>query len=488
MFRSWFQRTSASPTHRAGRVVRPYQPCFESLEDRAVPANGYLATALVSDEAGVALVQDANLVNAWGIALGATGGNFWVSNAETGTTSLFHGDVNGSPFEATAALPFVNLPGGAPTGQVFNPVATDFIVNDGLGHTGSAAFIFASESGQIFGWSPGVPPPPPSTTAQVAFTASDGAIYKGITIANNGTGNFLYATDFHNDKIDVFTNAFVKTTVAGNFSDPRIPAGFAPFNITNINGKLYVTFAQQDEAREDDVTGPHLGFVDVFDTNGNLLKRLVSRGPLNAPWGMALAPSNFGRFSNSLLIGNFGDGHINAFNPNNGAFKGTLGDGNGHAIEIEGLWGLVFGNGVTAGDKNALYFSAGPDDEEHGLFGSIKMVNNLTAGINPSRTFVNFGPDFAAGFLNIKNNGPAFSGTITLELSNVPDDVTLQNTVGHAANGNLLVTFTVDDVKAGGKLQLPLLFEGDFASASNAFLGFRLVNFFAGPFSSSPTA
>jgi uncharacterized protein (TIGR03118 family) len=359
---------------------RPHHPprprlAVEPLEARAVPAatTAYIATDLVSDQPGVARTTDPTLINAWGIAVGPR--SFWVSSNGADLSEVYTGDVAGSPIVA----PFkVTIPGGAPTGQVFNST-TDFVVTNGAA-SGPAAFIFASESGAVTGWNPAVPPPMPSTNAQPAFQAADGAIYKGIALANNGTGNFLYLADFHNAKIDVLNGTFQKVTPAGNFTDPNLPAGYAPFNVAAIGGKLYVAYAKQDAAAEDDVIGPGLGFVDVFDLNGNFQSRLVSRGALNAPWAMVQATADFGDFSNDLLIGNFGDGRINAYDPATGAFHGTLSTSPGHPLVIDGLWGLAFGNGTTAGDANALYYAAGPDDETHGLFGRITAN---AAGTNP---------------------------------------------------------------------------------------------------------
>ena len=201
------------------------------------------------------------------------------------------------------------------------------------------------------------------------------AVYKGLAIGNNGTANFLYAANFHEGTIDVFDAAYAPATLAGSFSDATIPAGYAPFDIQNIGGVLYVTYALQDADAHDDVPGLGHGFINKFDLNGNFIARFVSRGSLNSPWGLAVAPAGFGAFANALLVGNFGNGRINAFNPATGALLGQLADDSGHAISIEGLWGLKFGNGGSGGDANTLYFAAGipgPDQlEDHGLFGSI---------------------------------------------------------------------------------------------------------------------
>lgn len=354
--------------HRArNRSVAGTRPrSFEALEARLVLSTSYLAHDLVSDQPGVAPVTDPNLLNAWGIAVGPV--TMWVSSNHHDLSTVYTGDVTGSPFVKNSLE--VNIPGGAPTGQVFNTTASDFMVTDGT-HTGKSLFIFASESGAVTGWAPAVPPPPPSHDAQPGFQATDGAIYKGIALAADNGSNFLYLTDFHNGKIDVLDSQFQLTQLGGSFSDPNLPDGFAPFNIAAIDGKLYVTYAKQDADKEDDTAGAGNGFIDVFTTDGDLVQRLVSHGKLNSPWGMAVAPNNFGDFGGDLLVGNFGDGKINAYDSNTGAFRGTLSSSAGHPLVTEGLWGLAFGNGTTAGDTNTLYFTAGPDDESHGLIGKI---------------------------------------------------------------------------------------------------------------------
>src|SRR5262249_25349682 len=208
------------------------------------------------------------------------------------------------------------------------------------GESGPAVFIFASETGQITGWNPRVPLPAPSTHAQLGVTVP-GAVFKGLAIANNGSGNFLYAADFHNGQIDVFDSQFHQTSLAGSFTDPDLPQGYAPFNIQNLDGKLYVTYAQQDADGQNNVPGKGKGFVDVFDTTGNLLQRVASGGPLNSPWGLALAPDGFGPFGGDLLVGNFGDGHINAYDPaDNFAFRRQLLGTDGSPVVIPGLWAL----------------------------------------------------------------------------------------------------------------------------------------------------
>jgi uncharacterized protein (TIGR03118 family) len=261
---------------------------------------------------------------------------------------------------------------GAPTGVIFN-ATTDFTVAPGQ----PARYIFATEDGTIAAWNSG------GTAVTKADLSALGARYKGLALGSSGGKNYLYAANFSAGRVDVFDANFVPAALAGTFTDPGLPAGFAPFNIQNVGDKLYVTYALPDAAKEDDVSGPGNGYVNVFDTSGNLLRRLVSQGPLNSPWGVVLAPAGFGGFGGALLVGNFGDGRINAFNPATGAWLGALRDGSGKALTIDGLWGLTFGNGTRAGDTHTLYFTAGIAGggavEDHGLFGSIAPSVSVTA-------------------------------------------------------------------------------------------------------------
>jgi uncharacterized protein (TIGR03118 family) len=360
----------------------------EALEERSLMSANFLQTNLASDLPGLAQLQDPTLKNAWGISLSPNGGAFWISSNGGGVSELYLGDLNGNSISA----PFkVTIPGGSPTGQVFNPNqpvmangnSTDFSVTDGT-NTAASVFIFASRTGAITGWNPtvGAPIQTPfgmlSGTAEVGFQARDGAIYDGLALGTVGAAHFLYAADFHNGKIDVIDGQFHKVALGANgfgtFTDPNLPQGFAPFNIQNLGGKLYVTYAKQDATATRDVAGPGNGFIDVYDTGGHLLQRLASGGTLNSPWGLALAPSNFGTFSNDLLVGNFGDGTISAFNPATGAFLGQAQDANGNTVHIDGLWGLAFGNGVSSGPTNTLFFSAGINGGRDGLFGSLQLT------------------------------------------------------------------------------------------------------------------
>jgi uncharacterized protein (TIGR03118 family) len=322
---------------------------------------------LVSDVPGLALHTDPDLVNPWGISHSATS-PFWVSDNGTGVSTLYNTAGTKQALVVTIPPPAASPAGttSTPTGQVFNASA-DFVVTNGS-VSGPARFIFTTEDGTISGWNPTVDP----THAILAVDKSgSGAIYKGLAIGANASGNFLYAANFHAGTIDVFDKDFHQVQLAGSFTDPNIHRGFAPFNIQNIGGKLYVTDAKQDADREDDVAGPGNGFVDVFDTNGSLLQRLATRGRLNSPWGLLLAPASFGPYANDLLVGNFGDGRINIVDPVTGEFIDQLRGADNRAITIDGLWGLIVGNGGNGGDTDKVYFTAGPDDETHGLFGSL---------------------------------------------------------------------------------------------------------------------
>jgi len=335
-------------------------------------ATRFVETDLVSDRAGGAATTDSALVNPWGIATGPTS-PFWISDNEEGVSTLY--DTSGTPFPAGAPLvvtlpPPAESPSGTtatPTGVVFNGTS-DFVITEGA-QSGPALFIFATEDGTISGWNQVVDVGNGLLTVD---NSSSGAVFKGLALGSNGTGNFLFATDFSHGTIDVFDHNFAPATMAGEFRDPNIPAGFAPFGIQNIDGNLYVTYAKQNGEKHDDVAGAGNGFVDVFDTDGNLMRRFASQGTLNSPWGLVLAPASFGTFSQALLVGNFGDGRINAFDASSGKFLGQLPGETGAPISISGLWGLIIGNGAKGGDADTLYFTAGTDDEKHGTFGSLR--------------------------------------------------------------------------------------------------------------------
>jgi len=338
----------------------------------------FTVTNLVADTAGTAArTTDAHLVNPWGIAFGPTTA-IWVANNHDATATQYDGNGKAQP---TATPLVVNLAPSAagaafnPTGTVFN-ASGDFVVSATA--PGASHFIFAGEGGMIAGWSPGVD----RTHAITAFTAADGAVYKGLAIANNGAGKFLYATDFHGNKVDVFDTHFTKQTASATafaFVDPTLPAGYAPFGIQALNTgaagatQIYVTYARQNGTDNHDQTnGAGLGLLDIFDTNGVFVSHLVTTGGLlNAPWGVALAPADFGTLSNAVLIGNFGDGKINAFATGTGALVGAVADSNGTAFAQPGLWGIAFGNDTSNQPHNTLFFSAGVDDQANGEFGRI---------------------------------------------------------------------------------------------------------------------
>lgn len=336
----------------------------------------YQQTNLVSDLDGVAKFKDAHLVNAWGLVHGPAT-PWWISDNGAGVSTLYDGNGNAFPPPPTGPLvvtipPPASAPPGtlaAPTGVVFNGTS-GFVVSKGS-NSGASRFIFSTEDGTIAGWNPAVDP----THAVLAVDRSAvgaGAVYKGLAIGSTKDGTFLYATNFRFGKIEMFDANF---HLVSSFTDQQLPVGYAPFGIQSIGGNLYVTFALQDAAKHDDVAGQGHGFVDVFSTSGQLMRRLISHGQLNSPWGLALAPASFGIFSNDLLVGNFGNGRINVYDPNTGERLGQLKSQAGDPIVIDGLWALEFGNDAIAGPSNVLFFTAGIDGEMHGLFGKIQSVS-----------------------------------------------------------------------------------------------------------------
>lgn len=361
-----------------------------AADAQANTAHGfYQQTNLVSDLPNIAKFQDPNLVNSWGLSHGPTS-PWWISDNGTGVATVYDGNgtpVNplspGAPPLVVTIPPPAGSPAGtmaAPTGNVFNGTS-DFVVS-GPGGSGPSRFIFATEDGTISGWNPTADP----THAILAVDRSTvnqggvntGAVYKGLALASNSSGNFLFATNFRFGTVEKFDGTF---TLVKSFSDPSLFKNcspttqcYAPFGIQNIGGNLYVTFALQDAHHHDDVAGPAHGFVDVFDTSGNLIRRLISHGRLDSPWGLALAPADFGLFSNALLVGNFGNGRINVYDLNTGEFLGQLRDQTNTPITIDGLWALGFGNDANAGLHNELFFTAGINGEADGLFGKITFV------------------------------------------------------------------------------------------------------------------
>jgi uncharacterized protein (TIGR03118 family) len=314
---------------------------------------------LVGDSSGAAPATDGTLVNGWGLSAGPTT-PWWVSDNGTNASTLYTG--SGAKQALTVTVP------GAPTGTVFNGSASAFVISQN-GKSGAARFLFATEGGTILGWSPAVNG---ATAIAGVDQSSAGAVYKGLTTLNDR----LYATDFHNGRVDVFDAAFKPVTAA--FADPKLPKGYAPFGIQALAGSIFVTYAKQDGARKDDVPGNGLGYVDQYTPDGQLVARVASGGrknaPPNAPWGLALAPASFGVFSGDLLVGNFGNGRISAYQDRGAGkwvFKGQLRKGDQSIVTIDGLWAIAFGNGAAGGPATSLYFAAGPGGESHGLFGAI---------------------------------------------------------------------------------------------------------------------
>jgi uncharacterized protein (TIGR03118 family) len=318
--------------------------------------HGYSAVNLVADVAEEynPLHIDTNLVNAWGLAFGPTG-NAWVSSTDKGVTTIYN--QSGVTVLPPVAIPFQEeLNGGNPTGVIFNSTSNFVIAQNGQ----TSKFIFVTENGTVAAWSSG------TTAIQVADRSSFDAVYKGVAMATNNGANYLYATNFKGGTIDVFDNAF--NYVSMSFVDPNMPSGYAPFGIENIDGKLYVTYALQlGPDNEDDQAGPGNGYVDIFNPDGSFVSRFASQGALNSPWAILYMPAMHNQNA-AILVGNFGDGHINVYSMD-GTLIGRLKNGN-TPLEIEGLWSLEFAPNDQS-DTPKIFFTAGPDDEEHGVFGVI---------------------------------------------------------------------------------------------------------------------
>jgi uncharacterized protein (TIGR03118 family) len=328
------------------------------LNAAPAPGNSFAQHNLVSDIPGLASYTDPQLVNPWGVAF-SSGSPFWVSDNGTGLATLYNSFGVKQGLVVTIPQGSVSS-GSAPTGQVFNGNSANF---------GGSHFIFANEDGSISAWSGG------TSAALTVDNSPITSVYKGLAMATSGGASYLYATDFRLGTVDVFDNSFAAHNFgAGTFTDPSLPAGYAPFGIQNFGGNLYVTYALQDAAKHDDVACPGCGFVDVYSSSGALLQHLISGGALNSPWGMAIAPSGFGPFSGDLLVGNFGNGWVNVFDPVTGTWLAALEDKNGNPIVIDGLWNIGFGNGGNGGFTNTLYFTAGINGEADGLFGQLSSV------------------------------------------------------------------------------------------------------------------
>jgi uncharacterized protein (TIGR03118 family) len=369
-----------------------------TLAAQTTVPNTFLVHNLVSDQPGVADHQDANLINPWGNGFGQS--PFWVGNNGTGTSTLYDGYGT-----ATALVVSIPSAGGTPTGgPVTGVIQNAFSSNANTLDVAAgkpASFLFCSEDGVISGWNTSVD----STHAKVLVDNSkSGAVYKGCALGGTLTAPLIFAANFNSGAVDVFSGSFNPVVNAKAFVDAAVPAGFAPFNVAILNGSVYVTYAKQDSQKHDDVAGAGNGYIAVFDQTGNLLGTLVSQGALNSPWGLAIAPATFGPFGGSLLVGNFGDGKINAYNITTGKLTDTLHDTNGNALAIEGLWSLNFGSGARNEDPGTLYFTAGPGDEKHGLLGSVQGVPNFPAsGVLSAASFVS-GPIAPNAWTMIKGN------------------------------------------------------------------------------------
>jgi uncharacterized protein (TIGR03118 family) len=357
--------------------------------DPPAAAMGFTDTALVSNSAtavATALTIDANLQNPWGIAV-APGLPFWISDNNSNLSTLYSGiganetqTITGSPDVGIAIPASAAGVQANPTGQVYNG-SGGFLVTTSDGQE-SALFIFDGEGGTIAAWAKDSGASAVTAYDDGVVSGANHAVYKGLAIGSVAGATYLYATDLHNNKVDVFDTNFSKpAAMQGKFVDPNIPAGFVPFGIAALNGNLYVTFAQQDAAMHDETTGAGLGYVDIFDFSGNLISQFASAGALNAPWGIAIAPAGFGSLQGDVLIGNFGDGTINIFSPSGTAlanFEGPLMSSSGQPFAFPGLWSLVFGNGDADKPLTTLFYTAGFADQTDGVFGGITVSSSPT--------------------------------------------------------------------------------------------------------------
>jgi uncharacterized protein (TIGR03118 family) len=453
---------------------------LEALEDRCLLSGNVLQTNLVSDLPGVAAVQDPHLVNPWGISE-SSGSPFWIADNNAGVSTLYSvPGANNTPVSINSLVVSIPMPGdpfgasGTPTGTVFNIGATGSFQISGVSKTGqatsaSAVFLFATEDGTIVAWNPGVNPAgfnsaKAGTYGIIAvdnsgnnFTESDpakqtGAVYKGLTIATSANGapifatdanstTVLYAANFRSGQVEVYDTNFKRVMLpTGAFTDRNLPSNYAPFNVQVLGNKVYVTYAQQDETKHDDVGGPNHGFVDVFNLDGtpglaNGQERLVTRTHLDSPWGLAIAPSSFGSLSGDLLVGNFKSGLIDVFNPTTGTFLGNLKDPDGEPIQIDGLWALKVGNGKAGGDSNSVYFTAGTFDETHGLFGSLSPVAQGTPEGNAEQQLVTANLDvFNLSVQTFKTDSANGASKAQLQQDLQAIETALRNFVGAESN------------------------------------------------------
>lgn len=408
---------------------------------------GYTQNNLISDGSVPAKITDKTLINPWGIAIGQQT-PFWINDAGSGISAVYDAAENKQfvvriPSGGTATAT------GQPAGIVFNSSSSDFMIEGG-----SAFFLFGTLNGTISAWNPTL-----TDAKRMIDNSAAGAVYSGVTIAQNSSGSFLLAANLAKSTIDVFDMTFAPATLAGKFVDPSMPAGFAPFNVRALNGNVYVLYAMQTPGGGPPRAAPSAGFVDVFDTSGNFVKRAISGGSLNAPWGIAVAPSGFGAFGGDLLVGNFGDGTINAFDPTSFASAGQLTDSNGKPIHNDRLWEIIFGQNGT-GDPNTLYFSAGVNNEKGGLFGAITSATpvgtaDFSVAVSAPNVTLATGGSAATQLSVTPLNG--FSGPVSFAASDLPAGLSAQFSpasvtpaAGQAAMTTLTVAPTPSTAAPGG--------------------------------------
>lgn len=406
--------------------------------------NSYKQTNLTSDTAGVAANVDPMLVNPWGIAF-FPNNPFWIADNNSGFTTLYNASgVNAGSFAVPKAAANTGL--STPTGIVANTTGAGFVVNGKPG-----VFILDSEDGAITSWN-GTDP----VTIKVDNSRT-GAVYKGLALITNSTGTFLLAANFNSGAVEVYDNLFNARVLAGTFTDPNLPAGFAPFGIHVVNNQVLVTYAMQDQAKHDPVHQAGAGYVDLFDLNGNFAQRLVSQGNLNAPWGAVIPPAGFGAFGGKLLIGNFGDGTINAFDPAAGTFLDQMKDSTGAVITNASLWDMVFGGGGPSGDPNTLYITAGLANEQHGLFAAITAnastppaTADFSIAASPATATVTAGQStsimLSIGGLN------GFNSAVTFSCSGEPANTSCTfnpNTVTPTSGGTVTTTMNIGTTMPG---------------------------------------
>jgi uncharacterized protein (TIGR03118 family) len=406
----------------------------------AAQTNAYVQTNIVSDGAVPALQTDSTLVNPWGVSVGP---QFWIDSPGSGL-SLVEDASGNKAFAVTVPPAQSTSPHGTPAGTVYNTDTTIFPVAGSY-----AQFLFGTLDGTIAAWNASTP-----QAVTVVNNSASGAAYTDIAVDKTANGSFLLAANFASGNVDVFNSNFVPATLTGGFADPSIPSGFAPFGIHAISGKIFVTYAQRNAQGRENV-GAGLGYVDVFDTEGNLLQSAISQGNLNAPWGMALAPAGFGGFGGDLLVGNFGDGVINVYDPSTYALVGQIQNASGNPIANSGLWEIVFGaNG--AGDPNTLYFAAGINSEKDGLFGSIAVATaagtpNFTLSASTSTVSVTASTPGRATLSLGSQNG--FSGAVALSCSGVPSNASCTFSPGSvtlSSSGTQSVTVFIAETTSPG--------------------------------------